>query len=652
LSVDLLGTTSKYGKTTAPAQQSLMENSEVYKRLTAESKLPSPSEVVTEVMRLCYSESSSLQDIANVVETDPALSAKFLKYANSALTGATVPITSVQRAAVRIGIRGMASMALSFSLLSQQNKCECREFNYHRYWSKSLAHAVAARTLALNIKKFDPDELFTCALLSHIGELAFATAFPNEYADILSGTPGAKELLEEEQRIFELDHHTLSAEMFLDWGLPRKFSQAVRIHESYVPDQEEDEELSDLIEILYLSLQIANICLLDLPLSISFDAVEKLAENYSIPAKEFGAFFEQIVLTWQEWGYLFQIPTQQCPLYHQLKTLDPNSIEAQVRNRQETDILLLAVDDDPLTLLNLTRILSSESRKIVTAENGKEALQIALEQRPEMVITDWRMPQMDGLELCIALRHETTTQHTYIIMLTGAEADDELVQAFDAGADDYVVKPFTPKVLEARIRGGERLIRYQRKINSDREVIQKYAERLGVANRKLHTMAMTDALTGLPNRRNALARLKDVVAESSRYGEKLSCIMIDIDHFKNVNDTYGHDNGDLVLKEVTQIFIKNARSYDMVSRTGGEEFLVISTRSDREESLQLAERLRSAVEKHVIKLDDGTVARVTISAGVASWSDKYVNGGELIKAADNALYQAKRKGRNRVEAAW
>jgi len=629
-----------------------MENSEVYKRLTAESKLPSPSEVVTEVMRLCYSESSSLLDIANVVETDPALSARFLKYANSALMGNTVLITSVQRAAVRIGIRGMASMALSFSLLSQQNKCECREFNYHRYWSKSLAHAVAARALAQNAKNFDPDELFTCALLSHIGELAFATAFPNEYADILSGSPGARELLEEEQRIFELDHHTLSAEMFLDWGLPRKFSQAVRIHESYVADDEEDEELSELIEILYLSLQIANICLLDLPLSISFDAVEKLAENYSIPAKEFGAFFEQIVLTWQEWGYLFQIPTQQCPLYQQLKSLDANSIEAQVRNRQETDILLLAVDDDPLTLLNLTRILGSENRQIVTAENGKQALQIALEQRPEMVITDWRMPQMDGLELCKALRHEPTTQHTYIIMLTGAEADDELVQAFDAGADDYVVKPFTPKVLEARIRGGERLIRYQRKINSDREVIQKYAERLGVANRKLHTMAMTDALTGLPNRRNALARLKDVVAESSRYGDKLSCIMIDIDHFKNINDTYGHDNGDLVLKEVTQIFIKNARSYDMVSRMGGEEFLVISTRSDREESLQLAERLRSAVEKHVIQLDDSTVARVTISAGVASWSDKYVNGGELIKAADNALYQAKRKGRNRVETAW
>lgn len=629
-----------------------MENSEIYKKLTAESKLPSPSKVATEVMRLCYSESSSLLDIARVVETDPALSAKLLKYANSALMGARVPITSIQRAAVRIGIRGMAGMALSFSLLAQQNKCECREFNYHRYWSKSLAHAVAARALGQKDNLFDPDELFTCALLSHIGELAFATAFPDEYGEILSGSPSAKEVLDEEQRIFEINHHNLSAEMFSDWGLPRLLGQAVRLHESYVADEEEDERLAQFAEILHLSLQIANICVLDLPLTISFDALEKLAENYSIPAKDFGAFFEQIVLTWQEWGYLFQIPTQQCPLYHQLKTVDANSIEAQVRSRPETEILLLAVDDDPLTLLNLTRIIGNEHRQIITAENGRQALQIALEQRPEMIITDWRMPQMDGLELCMAIRQETTTQHTYIIMLTGAEADDELVQAFDAGADDYVVKPFTPKVLEARIRGGERLIRYQRKINSDREVIQKYAARLGVANRKLHTMAMTDALTGLPNRRNAMARLKDVVAESNRYGDKLSCIMIDIDHFKDINDTYGHDNGDIVLKEVAQIFSKNARSYDMVSRMGGEEFLVISTRSDREESRQLAERLRVSVEKHAMELHDGSIARVTISAGVASWHNDYASGGELIKAADNALYRAKKNGRNRIETAW
>lgn len=629
-----------------------MENREIYRRLTSDTQLPSPSKVALEVMRLCYSESSSLQDIANVVETDPALSAKILKYANSALLGSVKAVTSVQRAAVQIGIRGMVSMSLSFSLIAQKTACNCKTFNYNRFWSKSLAQAVAARSLAQKDSNIDPDEVFTCALLSHIGELALATAFPEEYSEILKTFPGGRELIDAEEQAFEINHRNLSGEMFDAWGMPERFGQAVRLHESYAANEEEDDDVIQLAEILHLSLQIANICNLDLPLAISFDAVESLAENYGIPAKEFGSFFEQIVHTWQEWGYMFQVTTQQCPLYHQLKLLDAGSIENQVRSRSETEMLVLAVDDDPLTLLNLSRILSNENRRIITAENGEDALRIALEERPEMVITDWRMPKVDGLELCKALRQETTTQHTYILMLTGIEADDELVQAFDAGADDYVVKPFTPKVLEARIRGGERLIRYQRKINSDREVIQKYAARLGIANRKLHTMAMTDALTGLPNRRSAMLRLKDVVAESSRFGEKLSCIIIDVDHFKNVNDTYGHDNGDLVLMEVAKIFNRNARSYDMVSRMGGEEFLVISTRSDRSDALHLAERLRSAVEKTAMTLANGQTAHITISAGVASWCDEFEDGSDLIKAADNALYKAKRNGRNRVERAW
>lgn len=629
-----------------------MNKREIYKKLSAETQLPTPSQVALEIMRLCYSDSSSLLDIANVVETDPALSAEFLKYANSAIMGSSVPVASVQRAAVKIGIRGMVNLALSFSLLSQPDCSECKGFNYKKFWSKSLAQAVAGRSLAAQSPAIDADEVFTCALLSHIGELAFATAFPQEYADILARDLPPSGLLEAEQLAFELNHHDLTAEMFHDWGLPEKNSLAVRRHEQYLPGKDEPDEAGSFTEILYLSRQIANICMLDLPLNQSFDSIEMVAERYGVPKDNFGDYFGQIVHTWQEWGYLFKIATQQCPLYHQIKALDSTSIEEQVRSRPEAEILVLAVDDDPLTLLNLTRILGSPNRKIITAEDGEEALQLAQDRLPEMVITDWRMPKLDGLELCKTLRSDPSTQHAYIIMLTGIEADDELVQAFDAGADDYVIKPFTPKVLEARVRGGERLIRYQRTINSDREVIQKYATSLSMANRKLQTMAMTDALTGLPNRRSAMIRIKDAVAESSRYSEKLSCIVIDIDHFKNINDTYGHDNGDIVLKEIAQVFTQNARSYDMVSRMGGEEFLVISTRSDRVDSVMLAGRLRAAVENHKIELSDGSIAHVTISLGVATWSEQYASDEDLMKAADNALYSAKKNGRNRVETAW
>jgi len=179
----------------------------------------------------------------------------------------------------------------------------------------------------------------------------------------------------------------------------------------------------------------------------------------------------------------------------------------------------------------------------------------------------------------------------------------------------------------------------------------KYTARLGLAaNRKLHTMTMTDALTGLPDRRSAVARLKSVVAESYRHWEKLSCIMIDIDHFKKINDTYGHENGDIVLQELAGIFSRNARSYELVSRMGGEKFLVICSRSGLADAQHLAERLRAAVENQAIELSEGARAWVTISAGVAGWKEEYKEGGELIKAADRALYQAEQQGRNRVES--
>ncbi len=628
-----------------------MNKHDTYKKMCSNLRLPTPSEVALEVMRLCYSDTSSLQDIAAVVEGDPALSGEFLKYANSAVMASQVPVASIQRAAVKIGMKGMVNLALSFSLLSQQKSSDCAGFSYKLFWAKSLAQAVAGRAIASLHNTFDPDEIFTCSLLSKIGELGLAAVFPEEYSLILAQQLTPDEVLIAEQNAFDINHNELTIEMFADWGLPLKFRLALKQLYSHEKNDVED-DIIELANLFSLSQQIADICMLDIPETTSFRALEKLGEKYGIIPNSFHTFFDKVVKTWQEWGELYQIQTEQCPLYFQIKSQEETSVKIQVEHQFNEPIVILAVDDDPMTLLNLSRILKSNDRKILTAENGMEALKIAKESLPEMIITDWRMPQLDGLELCTALRQSPVTQHTYIVMLTGNETDDELVQAFDAGADDYVVKPFTPKVLEARIRSGERLIRYQRTINSDREVIQRYATRLASANRKLQTMAMTDALTGLPNRRSAMARMKDAVAETLRFNEKLSCILIDIDFFKKVNDTYGHDNGDIVLREIAQIFLKNARSYDMVSRMGGEEFLVISTRSDGHVSCQLAERLRSAVEQHVIHLTDGTTAKVTISLGVASWQENYTDGSDLIKAADNALYQAKRTGRNKIETSW
>ncbi len=327
--------------------------------------------------------------------------------------------------------------------------------------------------------------------------------------------------------------------------------------------------------------------------------------------------------------------------------LDESAVTAEAANEP---LKILIVDDDPMTLLSLKKMVENDGKSVYTAENGDDALSLALEALPDMIITDWRMPRVSGIDLCRILRSTTITKHIYIIMLTGKESDEEHIQALEAGADDFVIKPFTPEVLAARMNSGERIIRFQQKISQDHEIIQKYAAKLAAANRKLETMAMTDALTGLPNRRSALNRLKDEVSESRRHQTPLSCIMIDIDHFKLINDSYGHAIGDRVLKKIADVFSSTARSYDMVSRIGGEEFLVICARSTLADSRQLAERLRQAIHSLRLRLDGNTI-RATISLGIASWHEDMASGEDMTKMADRALYRAKQQGRNRVEVA-
>ena len=187
-------------------------------------------------------------------------------------------------------------------------------------------------------------------------------------------------------------------------------------------------------------------------------------------------------------------------------------------------IRVLIVDDHDVVRSGLKALLRTSEEYAVVGEaaDGEEGLRIAIEQLPQMIITDWKMPVLDGLDLCKFLRRTSLTQHIFFIMLTGCEDDDALVQAFDAGVADYVVKPFTPRVLEARIRSGERLIRYQKTITRDKELIQRYATSLAAANSKLLTMAMTDALTGLPNRRNMMTRMSEAIAEAKRFDAQLS----------------------------------------------------------------------------------------------------------------------------------
>ena len=229
------------------------------------------------------------------------------------------------------------------------------------------------------------------------------------------------------------------------------------------------------------------------------------------------------------------------------------------------------------------------------------------------------------------------------------EDDGALVDAFEAGADDFMSKPLRPKVLAARLRAGQRVIKLQQAIERDREEIRRFAAELAVTNSKLQQVALTDFLTGFPNRRYGMGRLQQEWAASERNGHPLACMVADVDLFKQVNDAHGHDAGDVVLKRVAAALRESVRTEDVICRVGGDEFLIICPDSDLASALIVAERVRVAVSRMEIVAGNATI-HSSLSIGVAQRDGSMAELDALIKRADEGAYMAKARGRNRVMA--
>jgi diguanylate cyclase (GGDEF)-like protein len=274
-------------------------------------------------------------------------------------------------------------------------------------------------------------------------------------------------------------------------------------------------------------------------------------------------------------------------------------------------------------------------------------LALALEIRPQIVVTDWLMPVMDGVEFCKALRATDWGQSMYVIMLTGVDNEDEVTRAFEAGVDDYVTKPLKVRSLRARMRAALHYVQLLDAWESDRAKLKQFTAELAISNRKLEHYALTDRLTGLPNRRAGMEILGQAWSATSRSRQGLAVMMIDIDRFKGINDTHGHAVGDKVLTRVGKLIRASARREDHVSRIGGEEFLVICHNADLRSTVHAAERLRQKVRSEVIEAD-GVRLQASISIGVASKEDGMANADALMAAADRALYAAKQNGRDRT----
>jgi len=297
---------------------------------------------------------------------------------------------------------------------------------------------------------------------------------------------------------------------------------------------------------------------------------------------------------------------------------------------------ILVAEDDPSFRRLLEEKLAMWGYDVVVAEDGGAALQILQsDDAPRLAILDWMMPEMDGIAVCRKVREMKPEPYTYILLLTSQQRDEDLVTGMEAGADDYITKPFKHNELRLRLRAGRRIIELQSELMAARDTFRVKAAR--------------DSLTGLLNHEEILGLLNQELVRAERDKQCVSVIMADLDHFKEVNDSYGHLAGDAVLRSAAGMMQTLARSYDYVGRYGGEEFLVILPGCCGECAVSFAERLRLRVGSSDIDTSEGMIP-VTISIGVAaSGGKKGWDADSIVKAADEALYRAKEQGRNRVE---
>jgi two-component system, cell cycle response regulator len=307
-------------------------------------------------------------------------------------------------------------------------------------------------------------------------------------------------------------------------------------------------------------------------------------------------------------------------------------------DRQDVANSVLIAEDDPVSRRVLEAFLVKWGYRVVSAADGVDALRILeADDAPPLAVLDWMMPGLEGPQVCQRVRTHTNRPYVYILLLTARSQKDDLLQGLESGADDYLTKPFDAPELRARLHVGRRILDLQNGLIAARE--------------ELRFRATHDELTGLINRRVILEAITREHARHLRDGGSFAIIIIDLDHFKNINDTHGHLAGDAVLKEAARRMAGSIRPYDSVGRYGGEEFLVLAPSCDAAGAMKLAERIRDSLGSEPIETDQGPVP-VTMSCGVAvSGGSNPLHPQELIHLADEALYRAKEKGRNRSECA-
>ncbi|MFC1477059.1 HDOD domain-containing protein [candidate division KSB1 bacterium] len=490
--------------------------------------LPTLSPVGTKIIHMALDDSTSAQDIAEVITLDPALTSKVLKVVNSSMYGFSKEITTLSQAVAMLGMNAIRTLSLGISVVNAFPVGVREDFDYTRFWERSIASAIASRLTAKRLKNIDSEEAFICGLIQNIGSLVLANYFPAQYGMIMNQHyEYNQDLVELELKMWGVDHSKVGYEVFSQWKMPKILTESILYHHDPDTEQENGKTLSNLIKIAYLS---------DLCATVLYE--QEKGKTLPVLKKEYKSLFD----------------LDEAAVDEIMETVSGETLGVA----QEFDLKINQVVD-------YTEIMQSANIKL------------------QMINLDYE------------------------------QINRELLTA--------------------------------------KNKAEKLAAELQKANTQLEELALTDGLTGLYNHRFFYEMLQKEYANSSRHNLPLGALMLDIDYFKKINDTFGHQEGDKILQGVGKLLKSTLRHGDYAARYGGEEFALLLPNTDMKESILAAERIRKLIEKTAFtkKIAKG---KVTISAGVSCLVDNnYANYNTLIEAADQALYKAKGSGRNRVVSA-
>ncbi len=504
-----------------------MSNDKIIAQILESEELPTLPNVASKLIQLTSKEETTLEDIAELVSQDIALSAKILKICNSSFYGFPQKISSINQAVLILGMNAVRSLVLSFSFLSMDGKKKKSIFDFTKFWEKSLASAVGAQYILKHVKNADNDEIFVSGLLQNLGELILAVTFPNRYEEVLQRLEKGGKQEEIEKEIFGLANAEVGAAITTHWGFPEILTLPIEYRSKPREYNGKNKKIQQTISAVYLS---------DLLSSILFT--------------------------------------------------EENPQEFYKRFRLEASRLLKLQPDQIEDILNNIHTLYAEAGEYfdLDLKNTKSVQDILQEANIRLSLINLDYDQMNK------------------------------------------------QLVLTKVR------------------LEKLMQELEEKNRILANLANIDGLTGVFNHRYFQNSLEQEIERATRTEASIALLLIDIDHFKKFNDTYGHQTGDSILVQFARLIEINLRKYDVLARYGGEEFVILLPDTDGETGMLVAEKLRKLIDEHIFT-EEGEEYHVTASFGLSArrpTAEDNFSKGDFISQADNALYAAKEAGRNQV----